>query len=80
MKLRDLLRNRTPDPSKTDGHYQDSLIQVTKSGTYFPSGFFLIFAAVYWLGGYPLLAVWVNLAAVLCSVIGLVLIKRFGMY
>jgi len=80
MKLKDLLHNRRPDPSKADGHYQDSLIRVTKAGTYITSMFFLIFALVYWLGGYPLLAVWINLTAVFCSIIGLLLIKKFGLH
>jgi len=62
------------------GSYQDSLIHVTKLGTLFTAVFFLAFALVYGLGGYPPLAVWVNLIATLCSLIGFVLITRFNRY
>jgi len=73
-------RNLRPDPSKRAGSYQDSLIHVTKLGTIFTAAFFLAFALVYWLGGYPLQAAWVNLAATLCSLVGFVLITRFKKY
>jgi len=59
------------------GSYQDSLIHVTKLGTLFTAVFFLAFAFVYWSGGYPAQAVWVNLIATLCSLFGFVLITRF---
>jgi diguanylate cyclase (GGDEF)-like protein len=59
------------------GSYQDSLIHVTKLGTQFTAVFFLAFAFVYWSGGYPAQAVWVNLIATLCSLFGFVLITRF---
>lgn len=59
------------------GSYQDSLIHVTKLGTIFTAVFFLAFALVYWFGGYPAQAVWVNLIATLCSLFGYVLITRF---
>lgn len=78
--MKKIIVNRGPDPSKTTGSYQDSLIKVTKAATYFTTVFFLAFAIVYWLGDYPRLAVWVNLAAVLCSVTGFVLIERFGLH
>jgi diguanylate cyclase (GGDEF)-like protein len=80
VNVKKLLANRKPDPSKVTGSYQDSLIGVTRAGTYFTTGFFLLFAFVYWLGDYPLLAVWVNLAAVSCSVIAFFLITRFGQF
>ena len=80
MHLKGLFKNRRPDPSKLTGSYQDSLINVTKAGTIFTSVFFLLFALVYLLGGYPLLAVWVNLIATLCSIAGFVLITRFYRY
>jgi len=76
MKLKGVFRNLRPDPSKTTGSYQDSLIHVTKLGTIFTSVFFFGFALVYWLGEYPRLAVWVNLVAVLCSTLGYVIITR----
>jgi len=75
-----IFRNRRPDPSKTTGSYQDSLIHVTKVGTLFTSVFFLLFAFVYFIGEYPILAVWVNLFATLCSSIGFILITRFNKY
>lgn len=78
--MKKIIANRGPDPSKTTGSYQDSLIKVTKIGTYFTSAFFLAFAIVYWLGDYPNLAVWVNLAAALCSVISFFLLTKFGQY
>jgi len=62
------------------GSYQDSLIHVTKVGTLFTSVFFLLFAFVYFIGEYPILAVWVNLFATLCSSIGFILITRFNKY
>jgi len=80
MKSKGFLRNLRPDPSKMTGSYQDSLIHVTKLGTLFTAVFFLAFALVYGLGGYPPLAVWVNLIATLCSLIGFVLITRFNRY
>ena len=80
MRVKKFLENRRPDPSKTDGSYQDSLIRVTKAGTYFTTAFFLIFALFYWLGEYPLLAVWINLVAVLCSMTGFFLIKKYGQH
>ena len=78
--MKKILAKRRPDPSKATGSYKDSLIKVTKAGTYFTTAFFIIFAIVYWLGGYPLMAVWVNLAAVFCSMIGLLLTLKFGLY
>lgn len=80
MKIKDLLHNRRPDPSKTDGSYQNSLIRVTKAGTYFTTAFFLLFAFVYWMGDYPLLAVLVNVAAVFCSIAGFILITRYRLH
>jgi len=78
--VKKIIANRRPDPSKTTGSYQDSLIKVTKAGTYFTTAFFFVFAIVYWLGDYPRLAVWVNLTAVLCSVAAFFLIERFGLH
>lgn len=78
--MKKIIANRRPDPSKTTGSYQDSLIKVTKAGTYFTTAFFFVFANVYWLGDYPRLAVWVNLTAVLCSVAAFFLIERFGLH
>ena len=69
---------RRSDPSKIDGSYQDSLIRVTKAGTIFTIAFFLCFALVYWSGGYPPLAIWINLAASFCSMVGFVLIRTNG--
>jgi diguanylate cyclase (GGDEF)-like protein len=80
MKLKGFFRNFRPDPSKRAGSYQDSLIHVTKLGTLFTAVFFIAFILIYWLGGYPRLAVWVNLAAVLCSITGYILNTRFGLY
>ena len=59
------------------GSYQDSLIHITKLGTFFTAVFFLAFALIYWSGRYPVQAVWVNLIATLCSLSGFVLIARF---
>ena len=78
--MKKIIAKRGPDPSNATGSYRDSLIRVTKAGTYFTTGFFLIFALVYWLGGYPPLAVWVNLTAVVCSFTGFVLIVKFEQY
>lgn len=78
--MKDLFARRKPDPSKADGSYQDSLIRVTKAGTYFTAAFFLIFALVYWSGNYPRLAIFVNLMAVFCSVLGFFLITRFSLH
>jgi diguanylate cyclase (GGDEF)-like protein len=80
MFLRDLFKDRKPDPSKLTGSYQDSLINVTKAGTIITSVFFLLFAFVYLFGGYPHLAVWVNLIATLCSLLGYVFITRYYRY
>ena len=80
MFLRGLFRNRKPDPSKLTGSYQDSLINVTKAGTIITSVFFLLFAFVYLFGGYPLISVWVNLIATLCSLLGYVFITRYYRY
>ena len=76
MNSKGPLKNFKPDPSKRTGSYQDSLIHVTKLGTVFTSVFFFGFALVYWLGEYPRFAVWVNLAAVLSSSMGYVIITR----
>ena len=65
------------DPSKKGGSYQDSLVQVTKAGTILTALFFIGFTIVYWFGDYPILAVWVNLLATLCSTIGYILITRY---
>lgn len=67
---------RRSDPSKIDGSYQDSLIRVTKAGTIFTTVFFLGFALVYWFGEYPYAAVWVNLAAAICSMVGYFFIRN----
>jgi len=80
MNLKSFIGKRRPDPSKITGSYRDSLIHVTKLGTIFTAVFFLAFALVYGLGGYPPQAVWVNLSATLCSLIGFVLITRFKRY
>ena len=80
MKLKGYVEKLRPDPSKKTGSYQDSLIRVTKAGTIMTVIFFTGFALTYWLGGYPRFAVWVNLAAVLCSIVGYILNKRFGKY
>ena len=80
MKLKGYIGKLRPDPSKITGSYQDSLIHVTKLGTIFTAIFFLAFAFVYWIGKYPLQAVWVNLLATLCSLIGFILITRFNRY
>lgn len=77
MNLKVTFKNLRPDPSKMTGSYQDSLIHVTKLGTLFTTAFFLAFAFVYWQGGYPAQAMWVNLIATLCSLLGFVLITRF---
>ena len=77
MNLKVNFKNLRPDPSKKTGSYQDSLIHITRVGTLFTAVFFLAFAFVYWSGGYPAQAVWVNLAATLCSLVGFVLITRF---
>ena len=77
MRIKDLLGVGNLDPSKKDGSYQDSLIQVTKAGTVLTSLFFIGFTLVYWFGNYPILTVWVNLAATLCSMTGYILITRF---
>lgn len=78
MNSKGPFKNLKPDPSKRTGSYQDSLIHVTKLGTVFTSVFFFGFALVYWLGEYPRFAVWVNLAAVLCSTVGYIIITRLG--
>jgi hypothetical protein len=80
MNLKDQFRNWRPDPSKITGSYQDSLIHITRLGTLFTAAFFLGFALVYWLGDYPLLAVWVNLIATLCSLLGYIFITRYNKY
>jgi diguanylate cyclase (GGDEF)-like protein len=80
MFLRNLFGNQKPDPSKLTGSYQDSLINVTKAGTIITSIFFLIFAFAYLHGGHPYLAVWVNLIATLCSLLGYVFITRYYRY
>ena len=77
MNLKVNFKDLRPDPSKMTGSYQDSLIHVTKLGTQFTAVFFLAFAFVYWQGGYPVQAMWVNLIATLCSLLGFVLITRF---
>ena len=77
MNLKVNFKNLRSDPSKTTGSYQDSLIHVTKLGTLFSASFFLAFVFVYWAGGYPTQAVWVNLIATLCSLSGFILITRF---
>lgn len=77
MKIKDLLGVRGLDPSKRDGSYQDSLIQVTKAGTVLTSLFSIGFTIVYWLGSYPIRAVMVNVLATLCSMIGYILITRY---
>jgi len=76
-KIRDLFGVGGLDPSKKDGSYQDSLIQVTKAGTVLTSLFFIGFTLVYWVGDYPILTVLVNLLATLCSMIGYILITRY---
>ena len=78
--MKKLFANREVDPSKKTGSYQDSLIKVTKTGTYFTTAFFLAFAIVYWVGDYPLLAVWVNLIAALCSGTSFLLITKDGQH
>ena len=80
MNLKGYIRKLKPDPSKRTGSYQDSLIRVTKAGTYFTTVFFLGFAFVYWYGDYPFLAVWVNLTAALCSITGFFLITWYGLH
>jgi len=77
MKIKNLLGIGGSDPSKKDGSYQESLIQVTKAGTVLSSLFFIGFSIVYWLGNYPMMAVWVNLLATSCSLIGFILITRY---
>ena len=77
MNVKNFLKNLKPDPSKMTGSYQDSLIHVTKLGTIFAAIFFLAFAIIYGFGGYPPMAVWVNLIATLCALSGYVLITRF---
>jgi len=77
MNLKVNFKNLKSDPSKTTGSYQDSLIHVTTLGTLFTAAFFLTFAFVYWVSGYPVQAVWVNLSATLCSLFGFILITRF---
>lgn len=78
--MKKLLANRGADPSKKIGSYQDSLIKVTKTGTYFTTAFFLAFAIIYWVEDYPLSAVWVNLIAALCSGISFFLITKDGQH
>lgn len=78
--MKKIIANRRPDPSKTTGSYQDSLIKVTKIGTYFTAAFFLAFAIIYWVGDYPFWAVLDNLAAALCSGISFLLITRYEQY
>jgi diguanylate cyclase (GGDEF)-like protein len=78
--MKDLIARRKPDPSKASGSYRDSLIQVTKAGTYFTTLFFLGFAFVYWSGDYPILAVCVNLTAALCSITGFFLLRMYGLH
>jgi len=78
MNLKGFLGNLRPDPSKTTGSYRDSLIHVTKLGTIFTSIFFFGFALIYWFGDYSRLTVWVNLAAVLCSALGFIIITHSG--
>jgi diguanylate cyclase (GGDEF)-like protein len=80
MNLKVNFKNLRPDPSKKTGSYQDSLIHITRVGTLFTAVFFLAFAFVYWSDGYPVQAVWVNLAATLCSLFGFVLITRFQLH
>ena len=80
MKVKDLIANRKPDPSKRTGSYQDSLIHVTRLGTLFTAAFFLTFAIFYWTGGYPAPTVWVNLIATVCSLVGFVLIARYKLH
>ena len=77
MRIKDVLGVGNLDPSKKGGSYQDSLIQVTKAGTVYTSLFFIGFSIVYWLGNYPILAVWVNVLATLCSMAGYILITQF---
>lgn len=80
MNVKKFIANRRPDPSKATGSYRNSLIRVTVAGTYITTAFFLLFAFIYWLGDYPLAAVWINLGAVLCSGISFLLIKKYGQY
>ncbi len=80
MKLKSYIRKLRPDPSKITGSYQDSLIRVTKAGTIMTAIFFTGFALTYGFGDYPRFAVWVNLAAVLCSIVGYFLNTAFGKY
>ena len=80
MVLKNIITKRGSDPSKVNGSYQESLIRVTKAGTIFTTVFFLGFAFVYWRGDYPDFAIWVNLAAIVCSVTGFFLIRSSGEY
>jgi diguanylate cyclase (GGDEF)-like protein len=80
MRLKGYIEKLRPDPSKITGSYQDSLIRVTKAGTLMTAIFFTGFALTYWFGEYPRFAVWVNLAAVLCSIVGYILNTCFGKY
>jgi diguanylate cyclase (GGDEF)-like protein len=80
MKLKGYIEKLQPDPSKLAGSYQDSLIRVTKAGTLMTVIFFTGFIFTYWFGEYPRFAVWVNLAAALCSIAGYILNTRFGKY
>ena len=80
MNLKVNFKNLRPDPSKKTGSYQDSLIHITRVGTLFTAVFFLAFAFVYWSGGYPAQAAWVNLTATLCSLFGFILITRFQLH
>ncbi len=78
MKLIKSLSRLTPDPSKQDGSYQDSLVRVTRAGTIYTTLFFFGFTLVYLIGGYPLLAVWINIGARFFSITAFFLITRFN--
>ncbi|GAB4430645.1 MAG: hypothetical protein Kow002_19010 [Anaerolineales bacterium] len=76
MKARELLNIRKNDPSKIDGSYQESLVSVTKAGSFITVFFFMLFAFIYSSGPYPMLAVWVNLIAVVCSLLAYFVITK----
>ncbi len=77
MDVKNFIKNLRADPSKMTGSYQDSLIHITRLGTLITAVFFIGYALFYKSGGYPSLAVWVNLISTLCSLSGYVLITRF---
>jgi diguanylate cyclase (GGDEF)-like protein len=69
------MQSRDDPPPAITSSYHATLIPATRYGAITGSSFELFFTFYYWLSGYPIQAVWLQLAATLISLAALVIVQ-----